>query len=319
MTNTGSHAHAQAIGLDLGGTKLHAGTTTKDGMSGLQIVEPTDAASEELVLAQIVSMVEALRDDRRKASIVLGAPGAVDQTKGTIDLSPNIPFSSGRPIANELSAALGETVLVENDVNLATLAEARLGAGRGLGIVCFLSFGTGVGAGIVRDGHIMRGANGRAGEISYLPLGSDPIAAAARSTAGQFEDRVGTNAIRTLYGRDMPDVRTLFARADAGDAAAARAIEATASAAASGLASLQLLLDPDLVVIGGGIGTQPRFFDRLCEDAAKLLDFPLAVAPAALGQAAGMLGALVLAADHAGLPTVGLDMTPPPHTMTPPA
>lgn len=313
-TADGSHAVTQAIGLDLGGTKLHAGTATPDGEFGADILEPTEAASEDRVLAQIVAAIRRLRDGRPRAVAAIGVPGAVDPARGTLNLSPNIPFAPDRRLGQVLQEATGIPVAVENDVNLAALAEARLGAGRGLDLVCFLSFGTGVGLGVISDGRVLHGANGRAGEIGYLPLARDPIAAAAASAAGQFEDLVGAASIRQRYGRDLPDVRTLFARADDGDGDAVAAIAATATAAAQGLASLQSLLDPNLIVIGGGIGMQKRFYDRLCAEAEKLLPFPITVSPAELGAAAGVLGALVLAGDSAGLPNlrIGANRLPPP-------
>ncbi|WP_157973685.1 ROK family protein [Tropicimonas sp. IMCC34043] len=302
VPGTGSHADAQAIGLDIGGTKLHAGTTTPGGSFGHELLEPTAAASEDLVFAQIVKTIATLRDARPTAAVAIGVPASVDQAQGTLELSPNIPFTPDRPLGEDLGIALGMPVILENDVNLAALAEARLGAGRGLDLVCFLSFGTGVGLGLVSRGRILRGASGRAGEISYLPVAADAAAEAAVSEAGQFEDRVGTASLRARYGKDMPDVRTLFARADDGDRAAAAAIAETAADAARGLASLQAILDPDLIVIGGGIGMQRRFYDRMRSEAERLLPFSLAVAQASLGPAAGMMGAVVLASDLAGLP-----------------
>ena len=198
-------------------------------------------------------------------------------------------------------------VLLENDVNLAALAEARLGAGRDLDLVCFVSFGTGVGLGTIVEGRILRGAHGRAGEIAYFPTGEDAFAAAIHSEAGQFEDLVGTAALRKRYGGDRPDVRTLFVRADGGDQDAIAAIAATAETAAVGLAGLQTLLDPDVVVIGGGFGMQKRFYDKLSSDAKRLLPFPMTMAQAELGPEAGLLGAIVLAGDAAGLPPLRID------------
>lgn len=304
-----SHAQTQAIGLDLGGTKLHAGTIGPDGKFAADRLEPTDTSSETALFAQILGMVEALRDDRPDAVVTLGVPGAVDQKAGTIDLTPNIPFSPGRHLCADLQAALGVPVVLENDVNLAALAEARLGAGRGLELVCLMSFGTGVGLGTVFDGRLLRGAHGRAGEIAYLPIAEDAAMAAARSDAGQFEDTVGTAALRDRYGKDRPDVRTIFARASEGDGDAAAAIATTAAMAARGLAGLQTLLDPDVIVVGGGIGMQARFFDALAAEAQRLLPFSLTLAQAERKVAAGMLGALVLSGDTAGLPLPQIDDT----------
>ncbi|SKA12728.1 ROK family protein [Consotaella salsifontis] len=305
--DTFQHRRIQLIGLDLGGTKLHYGTLDSAGVIVNDIVEPTRAESEDALFNQLVQAVERLRDDRPELVVALGVPGAVDPLTGAMELSPNIPISPGRRLGGALQAALGGRVVVENDVNLAALAETQLGAAKGLGLVAFLAFGTGVGLGIVANGSLLRGANGRAGEIGYLPFGDDPFAA---TNAGHFEDLVGSAAIRARYGADLPDVKAIFARAKQGDARALAVIEETAAAAALGLAGLQALLDPDRIVIGGSIGMQRQFFDPLRATAERLLPFPLALAQAELGPASGVLGALALAAEVADLPITGIDHTP---------
>ncbi|WP_171060577.1 ROK family protein [Poseidonocella sp. HB161398] len=298
-----SHALVQAIGLDLGGTKLLAGAAGPDGRLGPGRAEASRTCSEAALFEQLAHVVGSLRDERPRAVVALGAPGAVDPRSGGLDFTPNVPVTPGRALGRDLGEALGLDVVAENDVNLAALAEARLGAGQGAALSCFVSFGTGVGLGIVSGGRILPGAHGRAGEISYLPLAADAVAAAARSEAGQFEDLVGTAAIRRAYGRDGADVRTIFARAARGEAAALGTIRAIAAEAARGLASLQAILDPDVIVIGGGIGTHRLFRETLAAEAARLLPFPLRLAAPRLGAAAGMTGAVILAADLAGLPT----------------
>lgn len=301
VNDDGLPSSVQVIGLDLGGSKLRAGTTTKDGALGQEVLLATEARSEDHMMTQIINTIAQLRDERPKVVIALGVPGAIDPSSGELSHAPNIPFSPGFKPGRALEAVVGAQVLVENDVNLAALAEARLGVGRGLNFVCFLAFGTGVGLGLISQERLLRGAHGRAGEVGYLPVAFDPMTAAVGSAAGQFEDLVSSTAIRQRYGRDRPDVRTLFIRADEGDDAAAAAIAETARAAATGLAGLQTLLDPDLIVIGGGIGMRTRFYDQLRADAGRLLPFPISVAQAGLGPAAGMLGAIVLACDAAGL------------------
>jgi glucokinase len=310
------HAEVQVIGLDLGGTKLHAGTTTANGRQGRQIFEPTQTGSEAELFEQLLDAVLRLRDDRPRAVVALGAPGAITQPHGALDLVPNLPLTGGRPLGRDLEQALGLPVSIENDVNLAALAEARLGAGTNLDLVCFLSFGTGVGMGTVVGGRILRGAHGRAGEISYLPIGT-PSATAKLTAAGQFEDLVGKHALTRRYSGMIQDGQALFEKAYQGDAEAIRAIEETAAHAALGVAGVQSLLDPDLIVIGGGIGMQKLFFERLSHDAARLFPFPINLRPSGLGTGAGLLGAIALGCDRAGLPLDALPRAP--STTTAPA
>lgn len=302
-----THAQVQVIGLDLGGTKLHASTTAEDGRQGRQILMPTQTGSEAELFQQLVDVVWQLRDARPSAVVAIGAPGAITQPQGALELVPNLPLTAGRPLGQDLKYALGMPVAIENDVNLAALAEARLGAGAGLDLVCFLAFGTGVGMGTVADGRILRGARGRAGEISYLPIGTSS-AAAKLTPAGQFEDLVGKHALTGRYSGIAADGQALFEKARQGDADAISAIEETAAHAALGVAGVQALFDPDLIVIGGGIGMQQLFFERLSHAAARLFPFPMNLKPSSLGAGAGLLGAIILGCDTAGLPLNGLPL-----------
>lgn len=295
-----THAEVQVIGLDLGGTKLHASTTTEDGHQGRQILQPTRTGSETELFEQLLDVVVRLRDGRPGAVVAIGAPGAITQPQGALDLVPNLPLPAGRPLGKDLEQALGMPVVMENDVNLAALAEARLGAGADLDLVCFLAFGTGVGMGTVVGDRILRGAHGRAGEISYLPVGTSS-AAAKLTAAGQFEDLVGKHALTGRYSGMIVDGQALFEKAHQGDAEAIRAIEQTAADAALGVAGVQSLLDPDLIVVGGGIGMQELFFERLSHAAARLFPFPINLKRSQLGADAGLLGAIVLGCDAAGL------------------
>ena len=300
-----THAAVQVIGLDLGGTKLHASTTTEDGHQGRHILEPTRTGSETELFEQLIDVVWRLRDGRSGAIVAIGAPGAITQPQGVVDLVPNLPLTAGRPLGKDLEQVLRLPVAIENDVNLAALAEARLGAGAHLDLVCFLAFGTGVGMGTVVGGRILRGAHGRAGEISYLPVGTSS-ADAKLTAAGQFEDLVGKHALTERYSGIVVDGQALFEKALQGDAEAIRAIEETAAHAALGVVGVQSLLDPDLIVLGGGIGMQKLLFERLSQQASRLFPFPINLRLSGLGAGAGLLGAIILGCDTAGLPVDGL-------------
>ncbi len=242
------------VGIDLGGTKILAGIADLEGKVLATLREPTEHGPGAPVLDQMASLVGKLAnqagiDASSVRRVVIGVPSAVSPTTGLASLSPNLALPEDQPLAQLMEARLHVPVHVENDVNLAAFGEAVVGAGKGLSSVAFLSFGTGVGLGLVVDGKMLRGAFGRAGEIAYLPTGSDVHQHAPVSENGLFEDEVGTRG------------------------------------------------DPDLTVIGGGIGSQPYFFERIRHHLAPLLPFDCRLEPSRHGAEAGMLGAVLSALD----------------------
>ncbi len=290
------------VGIDLGGTKLLAGIADAEGNLLSTCEEPTRHGDGAPVLQQIVDIVAVLTkglslDAHDIAGLVIGVPSAVSPSTGLSSLSPNLALPADQPLSHLLGERLPFPVTVENDVNLAAYGEAKaanLAEGESL---VFISFGTGVGMGYVVDGRLVRGAFGRAGEIAYLPLGNDPHAEAPASENGLFEDRVGTAAIRQRFAMEGASVAELFTRARSGDVTAGEAIDTIARWASVGVASVQALMDPARIVIGGGIGSQDLFLERLQYHLAPLLPFPCPVNPSRFGARAGLIGAISLAAD----------------------
>ncbi len=276
----------QVIGLDLGGTKLLGGTRTADG--GLVDLNwPTETSDSVGLITQIKRMVGALRDERELAGVALGVPAAVNPVSGQISLSPNVPLADVDNLARYLSAEISAPVVVENDVNLAAFGEAAVGAGRGKNSVVFVSLGTGIGMGTVIGGQLLRGARGQAGE-----LGSSLI------EGGQLEDFVGTAGILSRDPMRSTSVVDIFTRALSGEKNACNLLDETADITARALTGVLCSFDPDLLVIGGGIGTQSYFYDRLqaALKATSSVDFDME--KAALGAQAGMLGALEYAFNY---------------------
>lgn len=289
------------VGIDLGGTKILAGIADLEGKVLAILREPTEHGPGAPVLDQMASLVGKLAnqagiDASSVRRVVIGVPSAVSPTTGLASLSPNLALPEDQPLARLMQARLHVPVHVENDVNLAAFGEAVVGAGKGLSSVAFLSFGTGVGLGLVVDGKMLRGAFGRAGEIAYLPTGSDVHQHAPVSENGLFEDEVGTRGVVARHP-DLGGVRDLFERAEAGDETARKAIDDLARRGSVGVAAIHAIVDPDLTVIGGGIGSQPYFFERIRHHLAPLLPFDCRLEPSRHGAEAGMLGAVLSALD----------------------
>lgn len=288
------------IGIDLGGTKLLAGLADAEGKILALREEPTRHGPNAPVLDQMTEMAMALAreagvDTDDIAQVVIGVPSAISPQTGLGSLSPNLALPVDRPLAALVGERLSCPIVVENDVNLAAYGEATSIAGNQVASLVFISFGTGVGMGLVFNGALARGAFGRAGEISYLPVGAQPHASAPTSESGLFEDLVGTTGIRQRFKLGGESVADMFARAIAGDASAVEAIDAVARDASLGLAAVQALIDPDRIVVGGGIGAQAIFLERLRHHLVPLLPFDCPVEPSRFGVQAGLIGAVMLA------------------------
>lgn len=290
-----------SIGIDLGGTKILAMIVDNRGEIIATVKEATAHGPDAPVLAQLVRISRDLANRAGAAieavqTVVVGIPAAISPSTGLASLSPNLNLPEDIPLADLLAKRLPQSrILVENDVNLAAYGEASaLKAAEDTPVV-FLSFGTGVGMGLVIGKTLIRGAFGRSGEIAYMPFGPHPHHAAISSQNGLFEDSVGTPGIISRYCREGETVAGLFQRADAGDEDAVSAIDTLARDASIGAGAIQSLLDPAAIVLGGGIGSQVRFQSALARHAAALLPFPCPLHPSRFGAEAGVIGAALFA------------------------
>ncbi|WP_246659069.1 ROK family protein [Rhizobium sp. FY34] len=306
LRNTGFGARpTHVIGVDLGGTKLLGGLADAKGCLLATLEEPTRHGRDAPVIAQIGEMARALVQraglgSEAVLSMVIGVPSAVSPASGLASLSPNLALPEDRPLADLVAEQVPFAVQVENDVNLAAFGEAMAEGSGFEGPLVFVSFGTGVGMGLVINHQLVRGAFGRAGEIAYLPIGATPHVDAVTSENGLYEDRVGTGGILKVLARPGETVAGLFLRAEAGQADALEAIDHLARSASIGIACVQSLIDPVQIVIGGGIGSQTLFMERLRHHVGPLLPFDCRMAPSRFGTQAGLVGAVMYAMHLAG-------------------
>jgi glucokinase len=284
------------IGVDLGGTRLRAGIVA-DAEVVQHAAEPTDPAGGEAVLDQVARLVRSLVDAHPRgevAGVGVGVPAAVDLRTGVVDLAQNLPDWPGLAVRDELARRLGLPVVVDNDAAAAVLGERAAGAARGVEDVVLLSLGTGVGAGIVSGGRLVRGHRGAAGEVADLPLGADPTDP-TRQRAGVYESVVGTAGLRARAATiGMDDVPALFAAVDRGETDAERILQGFARDVALGVVALQAVLDPELVVLAGGIGARPLVAEAVGRVLPELGARPPHVVTTALGDHAGVIGAAAL-------------------------
>ncbi|MGH6894374.1 MAG: ROK family protein, partial [Dongiaceae bacterium] len=189
-------------------------------------------------------------------------------------------------------------VAVENDVNLGVLGEHWLGRGQGKKDLAFVALGTGIGLGLISNGRLVRGAHGAAAEIGYLPLGADPFDP-RNVESGTLESFVGTAGIVRRYvqaggSNRAGGAKTIFEAMAKGEAIAAGVIEDTARLTALGLASVVVLLDPELLILGGGIGSRPEFVALVERFLAACLPRPVPVVASTLENRATLIGAVAM-------------------------
>lgn len=193
----------------------------------------------------------------------IGSPGVFDIDERRMRFAHNLPGWGQTRLVEEMQEALGASVAVENDANLAAIGEMAYGWGRGTQAFVFLMVGSGVGMGIVIDGRLYRGAHGAAGEIGFLPLGADgspgaPLLSDRAVSRGLMEEAAAADAVvRTAQALGMPrdhSAERIFAAAMDGDPRARAVVELEGERLALLVASVAAIVDPELVVLGGGIG-----------------------------------------------------------------
>jgi glucokinase len=288
-----------AAGIDVGGTKClgividgDANVTSEHDVVR-QVRYPTPHASE--LVDALVTIAHELGDVN---SLGVGVPGLIT-LDGVMRASPNIPGSVDVAVGPELSQRLGRRVCVDNDGNLAALAEWRYGAGRGAQNMWMVTLGTGIGGGYVVNGVVQRGVNGFAGEIGHIVVNPD----GPRCTCGRkgcWEVYASGRGLKMLASGEPGE--SVIARARQGDADAVAVLEAYARWVAIGLSNLTNTSDPDVIVIGGGVSEAAdvlmpmiqRWFVETLYSPEQRTHPQLRVAQ--LGEHAGAIGAALLAA-----------------------
>lgn len=284
---------AIAIG-DLMGAVIAETEVPTDPRGGVHVVDQFEASLHDLAVEAAVKIA-----DLRLA--VLGTPGVFDASTGYIRVAPNIRGIDCINVRQLLSERLGIPVLVENDVNLAALAEQWRGQGVGRKNFAFIALGTGVGMGIIANGALLRGAHGAAGEISYLPVGGDPFDPRG-FTPGTFETAVGGAAIAGRYagfgGAQASTVKDLFSAFASGEPSAIATIEETARLVAMAIAAIGATLDPEIVILGGSIGSRPELVDAVRRVLPRCMPHPVRLEISQFGGRATLIGGLGVAVDH---------------------
>ncbi len=285
---------APVLAADVGGTQMRAALVGEDGAVLVRRTASTPRHAE--VPAALVELVATVGHDRAHGTAshaVVGLPGSIDYDAGRLLWAPHLPPQWPELLSAErLSAALGLPVHVANDADLAAVGEAHLGAGAASPDVAYLTISTGIGAGVVHRGRLLRGRRSIA-EIGHTIIDWEAWLEGSPSTLEELGSGSGLAARARQVGLGDVDAPQIQVAAAAGDRRARAIWDEAVGACAVGVANVLMAFSPSTVVVGGGLGRREDFFGRVRD---LVLSRPehhpddLAIVPSALGDDAGLVG-----------------------------
>lgn len=308
------------IGLDLGGTNLKYALGDKSGNVLVKLTRPSNGhASQEKIFSNMIAAVEKLmnvaeKNDLSVAAIGVGSPGNVDFENGCIvGNAPNLKHWTDAPIREKLQSKFHIPVWTDNDANMVAIAEARVGTGRGFNHIIFITVGTGIGGGIVINGQLYRGGSFNAAEIGHISIDYQGKQCPCGGI-GCLETYAAAPAIIKNYAaklkadgqevdEDLLSTELIFERARNDDLLAVETLEAACTYLGIGIANVVNLLNPQAIIIGGGVADAGEDYigrvRKVIFDRALRTSLPgLRILQASLGNDAGVVGAILLAADN---------------------
>lgn len=305
------------VGVDLGGTKIAGAMVDERGRLLAQREVPTEAeGGRDHVIERIVGLIRQVAGESRTPprAIGIGAPAPLSPSLGIIWEAPNLPGWEDVPLRQILTERVGLPVTLENDARAAALAEHRVGAGRGVDDMLFIAVGTGIGGALVIGGRLHRGATETAGEIGHMVMVPDgPLCGCGNRgcleqfSAGPAIERRAVELVRSgmrseLSGLPLESItgEDVARAAGRGDEVGIRAFNEAGAWLGTAIASVANLVNPGLVVIGGGVGEAGELLLQPAREAAQAHTLErafetLRIVPAALGNEAGILGAALSA------------------------
>ncbi|MFD1623183.1 ROK family protein [Azospirillum griseum] len=290
------------IGIDLGGTKTEGIVLDRNGTALVRRRVPSARDDYAGTIATITGLVQSLETEiGGRATVGVGIPGAISPSTGLVK-NANSTWLIGHPLDRDLSVALNRPVRVENDANCLAVSEAADGAGAGCGVVFAAIIGTGCGGGIVAHGRPLSGRNAIGGEWGHNPLPwpnetEQPGPACYCGKRGCLETHLSGPAVAADHQRvtgEALSAHAIFTRAQDGDAACAATVDRLVDRLGRGLASVVNLLDPDVIVLGGGVSNAAVLYEKLPSAIARWaftdqLDTP--IRQAMHGDSSGVRGA----------------------------
>lgn len=309
-------ADGRFIGVDLGGTQLRAALVDAAGsVFATRRVRTDRDGGPQSVIAQIDRLIGEVSHGSLKA-IGIGIPGSIDATTGSVLGIPALPGWNGIPLAKLVNQRTGLPCFLENDATAATIGEWRAGAGRNCAHFVYITISTGIGAGVVVDGRLIRGARGLAGEIGHTritdcsdmcscgKIGCWEAVASGTALGRRARKALAANpssAIATFAAGEPANAYHVGLAARQGDDLALALLKEEAAWLGAGLVNAQHLYAPERIVVGGGLSSLLELMRNDIEDVVRDRLLPgfrsASLVSAALGDDAGMIGAALQAAE----------------------
>ena len=313
-------APSAAVGLDLGGTKLAAMLVSSAGEVLARASAATPADDVSAIMEAVYGLIDEVSAGAGPRAVGVGAAGMVDFAAGVMRWAPNIAWRD-LPMRRLIEDRTGLPTLVDNDANAAAWGEYRFGAARGYEHALLVTVGTGIGGGIIAGGELFRGAHGFGAEIGHFIVepGGPECGCGNRGcweqvASGRSIDRLAAatapgSAIRRSAGDATPTGRDVSRAAAEGDEEAIGILETVGRRLGQGIAGLVNVLDPEAVVVGGGVADVGDLLlvpaERAFRDAVEAPEHrpEVPIIRAELGNDAGAIGAAMLALESIGVPT----------------
>lgn len=302
------------LAVDIGGTRLRVASYPQEGIQAIKQNRVPTRSSTAAVIDRLIEQLALLwPDDGRVCAIAVAAPGAIDPEKGIIYSAPNIPGWENLHLRRILEDRFQVPVRLGNDANMAALGEWKYGAGRGHKDLIYFTVSTGIGGGVISANCLLLGSSGLAAEVGHVTIDPNgPMCgcgqrghleafasgtAIARYVAAELADGVPSS----MAASPAPSTMEIAAAAREGDALAIAAFNRAGRYLALGVANYLHLFNPSIIIFGGGVSRAGSLiFDPMRAALKELVISPayldqLEIVPAALGDDAGLLGALALA------------------------
>ncbi len=297
------------IGIDVGGTNIKLGLIDSLGtiLSRRNLITCSCSQTKNKLIDSLVATIKLLMEDnglniQDVLGVGVGLPGLINFEKGIVTSLTNISGWRNVPLMSLLQKKLKVPVFIDNDVNLIALGEWKFGAGRGYDNLLCMTLGTGVGSGIILNGDLYRGEGFAAGELGHMPLNEKGPSCNCHGF-GCFECYVGSSVLTAkaakIFKNKNIKLEDVYDLAIGGNVRAVQFWEETAAHVGNGLVGVVNLLNPRLIVIGGGVAKSYKLMQKVIEDivkkrAMRTQSSMVKIVRAKLGDDAGLIGAQVL-------------------------
>ena len=304
---------SHTIAVDIGGTQIRVAVYEPDSIKPIALQRTHSLAKEPGVFNRLAQTIESIWPNGTVGAIGIASPGPLDPHTGTILATPNIPEWTNFPLSSRLSEHFHVPVYLDNDANMAGLAEWQFGAGKGHQDVIYITISTGIGGGVITNGCLLQGYRGMGAELGHMILDPDgPICSCGQrghvesfssgpSIARYVIEQLKAGQKSTLRVQPHLTAAQIAEAAREGDALAISAFERAGHYLGIAVANYLAIFDPSILIFGGGVSqVGDLLFKRLEESLRKHVFHPhyldnLVITKAALGDDAGLLGALALA------------------------